>query len=165
MKYLESLEKGAEIKENAKKAFSRLKNKKGKLDNIFHAEHDKAFAKIDCLKCANCCKTTSPIFRDIDIKRLSKDLKMSEKNFVSQYLHMDEEKDYVLNFAPCPFLNLEDNKCTVYESRPAACREYPHTNRKNMYQILDLTLKNLDVCPAVVQIVDKITEGAGQPKR
>jgi Fe-S-cluster containining protein len=165
MKYQKYLDKGIEIKESAIKAFSKLKSKKGKLDVIFHKEHVKAFQKIDCLGCANCCKTTSPIFRDIDVKRLSKDLRMTEKKFISEYLHQDEEDDYVLNFAPCPFLDLSDNKCTVYESRPAACRDYPHTDRKNMYQILDLTVKNIDVCPAVVQVVERIIEGASQPKR
>ena len=50
----------------------------------------------------------------------------------------------------------EDNKCSIYEDRPLACREYPHTNRKNMYQVFDLTLRNAEICPAVVSILDKI---------
>ncbi len=32
--------------------------------------------------------------------------------------------------SPCPFLG-DDNYCSVYEARPKACREYPHTDRKN----------------------------------
>ncbi|WP_332911960.1 YkgJ family cysteine cluster protein [Algoriphagus boritolerans] len=56
-----------------------------------------------------------------------------------------------LIFLPCPFLGA-DNKCLVYEDRPKACREYPHTNRKNMLGILDLSLKNTLVCPAVSKI-------------
>ncbi len=69
---------------------------------------------------------------------------------------MDEDGDYVLNQSPCTFLNLETNKCDIYDIRPLACREYPHTDRKNMHQILGLTQKNMDVCPAVVLIVEKI---------
>ncbi|MDP4953161.1 MAG: YkgJ family cysteine cluster protein, partial [Flavobacteriales bacterium] len=65
----------------------------------------------------------------------------------------------VLHTAPCPFLG-EDNKCSVYDSRPKACREYPHTDRKNMHQILNLTMKNTLVCPAVNLIVKKIQEQA-----
>ena len=64
---------------------------------------------------------------------------------------MDEEQDYVLTQAPCHFLG-PDNKCSIYEHRPLACREYPHTNRKNMHQILNLTEKNTRVCPAVAEI-------------
>ncbi len=37
-----------------------------------------------------------------------------------------------------------------------ACREYPHTNRKNMLGIFDLTLKNTLVCPAVLKIFSEI---------
>ncbi len=125
------------------------------LDALFHNEHEQVFRKTDCLLCANCCKTTSPIFRDVDIKRLAKRLKVSESQFISNYLHQDGDNDFVLNSSPCTFLGA-DNKCFVYEDRPLACREYPHTNRKNMYQILDLTRKNMEVCPAVSQIMQKM---------
>ncbi|MFT5582234.1 MAG: Fe-S-cluster containining protein [Psychromonas sp.] len=154
MKYSELLKRGQEIKGEAIKFFKKNKLKGNKLDKSIHSLHDKAFKKIDCLSCANCCKTTSPIFRDIDIKRISKHQKSSEKNFIRNYLHQDDEGDYVLNSSPCTFLNLDDNTCNIYDVRPLACRGYPHTDRKNMHQILDLTVKNLDVCPAVANIVD-----------
>ena len=75
--------------------------------------------------------------------------------FIDAYLFRDEEGDYVLRSSPCPFLGA-DNKCLVYEDRPKACREYPHTNRKNMLGILDLSLKNTLVCPAVLKIFYEI---------
>lgn len=131
-------------------------NKKN-LDTAFHSNHETVFRKTDCLACANCCKTTSPIFRDVDIKRLSKRLRVSEQQFISNYLRMDDENDYVLQSSPCTFLGA-DNKCDVYEDRPLACREYPHTDRKNMYQILNLTRKNMEVCPAVVEIVQNVAK-------
>jgi Fe-S-cluster containining protein len=142
-------------KEN-KEFLARLKKKKPKdLDDQFHDLHIDAFDKIDCLACANCCKTTSPIFYQKDIERVAKRLKMKVQDFINQYLHIDEDNDYVLNSAPCPFLDHE-NYCMVYEDRPTACREYPHTDRKRMYQILDLTYKNTIVCPAVLHIVDEL---------
>jgi len=107
------------------------------------------------LDCANCCKTTSPIFYQKDIERLAKSLRIKPAKFIDEYLHVDEDKDYVLNTSPCPFLDAE-NYCMVYESRPNACREYPHTNRKRFYQLINLTEKNLDICPAVVDIVEKL---------
>ncbi len=125
------------------------------LDKTFRQTHERVFQKIDCLECANCCKTTSPIFRSIDIERLSLSLKMKSAAFIEQYLVKDEEGDYVLKMAPCPFLE-DDNRCKVYESRPLACKEYPHTNRKKMFQILDLTHKNGSICPAVAEIVAQI---------
>jgi Fe-S-cluster containining protein len=110
---------------------------------------------MDCLTCANCCKTTSPIFREVDIKRISKKLRMHVNQFIDTYLKVDEDKDYVLKTSPCAFLDSE-NYCTIYEDRPLACREYPHTDRKNMFQILDLTVRNTLVCPAVSDIMDRI---------
>jgi uncharacterized protein len=61
----------------------------------------------------------------------------------------------VLKSSPCAFLGA-DNYCSIYEARPRACREYPHTNRKKMHQILDLTMRNTQVCPAVLQIVERL---------
>ncbi len=165
MKYADILEKGKKIEEQSAKFFKNNKLKGKKLDEAFHSEHEKAFREIDCLSCANCCKTTSPVFRDVDIKRIAKGLKTSEKQFIMSYLHMDEDDDYVLNSAPCTFLDLETNKCTIYDLRPLACREYPHTNRKNMHQILALTQKNLDVCPAVVMIVGAILDSNSEKKK
>lgn len=154
--YQEYINKASAEKEEIKKAFLKFKQKKPKdLDQVFHNLHEKAFQKIDCLKCANCCKTTSPIFRDIDVKRISKALRMKEKNFIDQFLRFDEDKDLVLKQSPCYFLGA-DNKCDIYEVRPLACREYPHTDRKNMHQILDLTIKNTEICPAVAKVAVEI---------
>lgn len=158
MKYQSSIQFALTEKETIKKWFQKWKKSNHRtLDNLFHEEHEKQFKKIDCLQCANCCKTTSPIFRDIDIKRLSKRLKTTESSFIQQNLRKDEESDYVLKSSPCTFLGA-DNYCSVYEDRPLACREYPHTNRKNMYQILDLTRKNTEICPAVSEIVAAISK-------
>jgi Fe-S-cluster containining protein len=138
------------------KTFRKWKQSKPKdLDQKFHSAHEQEFKKMDCLNCANCCKTTSPIFRDADIRRIAKHLRMKEAKFISVYLKMDDESDFVLQKSPCHFLG-SDNKCDIYEVRPLACREYPHTNRKNMYQILDLAAQNSLICPAVSRIVQKI---------
>lgn len=131
------------------------KQKPKDLDARFHDAHQKEFTKRDCLACANCCKTTSPIFRQPDIRRMAKALKMKESQLIDQYLKIDEDQDYVLQNSPC-FNLLDDNTCAVYEDRPLACREYPHTDRKNMYQIMDLTAQNTLICPAVASIVEKI---------
>ena len=134
----------------------RLKKKDArKVDEFFHATHDEVFDEIDCLMCANCCKTTSPIFYQTDIERASKFLKIRPGEFIGKYLRIDEDKDYVLKSSPCAFLDA-DNYCSIYEARPKACREYPHTNRKKMLQITELTFKNTLVCPAVLEIVERI---------
>ncbi|HSH51360.1 MAG TPA: YkgJ family cysteine cluster protein [Bacteroidales bacterium] len=136
--------------------FARLKKKKPKkLDKVVHELHDKIFQEINCLDCANCCKSISPTLYDKDIERLSKQLKIKPSQFVIKYLYLDDEGDYVFKQTPCPFL-LPNNYCLVYESRPKACREYPHTGRPRFYQILDLTLKNSQVCPAVFELIERL---------
>ncbi len=144
------------LKDQNRQFLSRLKKTDPrKLDANFHAAHEDAFERIDCLSCANCCKTTSPIFKQKDIENVAKHIRISPSQFIDKYLHLDKDDDYVLNSAPCPFLDAE-NYCLVYESRPTACREYPHTDRKKMYQLLDLTYKNTLVCPAVLDIVEQL---------
>ena len=140
-------------KEN-KAFFSRLKKKPPKqLDYIMLELHNDEFSKTDCLQCANCCKTTGPLFTDKDIERIAKFFKMKPQNFIDIYLQIDEENDYVLQSVPCTFLGT-DNYCSIYEVRPKACREFPHTDRKKFQQISNLTLKNVAICPAAFNIVE-----------
>jgi len=150
------LQQARDKRKETRQYFSKLKKKKPKaLDETVSALHDEVFAELDCLRCANCCKTTSPVFTDQDIGRIAKQLRMRPADFTETYLHLDEEEDYVLNEAPCPFLGA-DNYCMIYEVRPKACREYPHTNRRRFYQVLNLTLKNAEICPATHRIVERL---------
>ena len=151
-----TLRRAREKRQQTNQYLARLKKKKPKLlDQTIAEIHDEVFEEIDCLKCANCCKTTSPVFTDRDIDRIAKHLRMRPAEFVEQYLYMDDENDYVLKEAPCPFL-LPDNYCMIYDVRPKACREYPHTNRKRFHQVIGLTKKNAEICPATFEIVKRL---------
>jgi Fe-S-cluster containining protein len=154
--YKLQLQKSASDKKKVKSKLDGLSSlSSNKVDNQLHKLHDEVFQKIDCLQCANCCKTTSPIFEQKDIDRIAKAVKMSAGSFITTYLEMDEDGDFVLQSAPCSFLN-KDNTCKIYDVRPKACAEYPHTNRKRMQEILDITYENAFVCPAVSSIVEQI---------
>jgi hypothetical protein len=140
-----------------KKVFQRIKAKKPRdLDMQFEKAHEQVFENLDCLTCGNCCKTTSPMWNETDIQRVAHLLKMKVAQFLDQYLIQDADGDWVYPAAPCPFLTLEDNTCQIYEHRPKACREYPHTDRKNMLGIMNLTQKNAVICPGVAQIMEKL---------
>lgn len=82
---------------------------------------------------------------------------MKPADFEHQYLKTDEDNDKVLQQLPCPFLN-EDNTCYIYEVRPKACREFPHTDRQKVYQINHLTIKNTLICPAAYAWVEKMKQ-------
>jgi Fe-S-cluster containining protein len=154
---LSNLSKRAKDKHNEnKKYFDKLKKKAPKnLDYTMQEIHDSEFRKTDCLKCANCCKTTGPLFTSVDIERISKHFRQKPQQFIERYLRIDEDNDYVLKSVPCAFLDSE-NYCSIYEVRPKACREFPHTDRKKIYQISDLTLKNVTICPAAFNIVEEM---------
>lgn len=131
-----------------KKFLDSLKKKPPKnLDYITQESHDIVFNEINCLDCANCCKTTGPLYTEKDIERIAKHLRMKPSDFETKFLRIDEDNDKVLQNLPCFFLN-EDNTCSIYDVRPKACREYPHTDRKKVYQINNLTIKNTIICPA-----------------
>jgi Fe-S-cluster containining protein len=115
--------------------------------------HEAEFKKTDCLKCANCCKTTGPLFTSADIERVAKYFRQKPQQFIDQHLRIDEDNDYVLKSVPCTFLDA-DNYCSIYEVRPKACREFPHTDRKKFQQISNLTLQNVAICPAAFNIVE-----------
>ncbi|WP_282017547.1 YkgJ family cysteine cluster protein [Salegentibacter mishustinae] len=142
-------------KEN-KKFFAKLRKKPPKdLDRQMQEMHDEEFSRTNCLDCANCCKTTGPLFTNKDIERISKHLKLKPQQFIEQYLRIDEDKDYVLQEVPCTFL-AADNYCLIYDVRPKACREFPHTDRKDFHKISNLTLKNTAICPAAYNIVEEM---------
>lgn len=117
--------------------------------------HEEAFEKIDCLKCANCCKNYSPRFKTPDIKRISRHLKMKEGDFIETYLKLDEDGDYVANTAPCPFLG-DDNYCTIYDQRPSDCVRYPYTDEDVILKRPAITVKNLTFCPITYYVVEKL---------
>lgn len=141
-----------------KSFFQRLKKRPPKkLDKITQNIHEEVFAQTNCLDCANCCKTTGPLFERKDIERIAKYLRLKPAQFEAQYLRIDEENDWVLQQVPCAFLG-EDNACSIYDVRPKACREFPHTDRPKIYQIAQHTQKNVAICPAAFSIVEKMKE-------
>ena len=150
--YQKKLSQAQQERKSIKKVIGQLrKQRKGDVDKKIHQLHQEAFSKIDCLSCANCCKTTGPLFTQKDINSIAGNLNIPPKTFIDKYLRIDEDNDYVLQTVPCPFLG-DDNYCNIYEFRPKACREYPHTDRVNQLGILKLTEKNISVCPAVADI-------------
>jgi len=144
-----------ESREN-KKFFRALKRKKpAGLSKAFKQYHDEAFSHINCLNCANCCRTSLAVFGPKDVARISKHFSMSKKEFIKKYLDPHPDYDYLINTLPCPFL-AKDNKCTIYEIRPEGCRTYPPAKLRLTDEQLDVIHDNVGICPAVNEMVDKI---------
>jgi Fe-S-cluster containining protein len=154
--YEKILETARSKRKENKSFFLKLKKYNPKdLDEITHQFHEEAFSKIDCLKCANCCFTTGPLLKNRDINNLSKELNLRPAEFTEKYLRVDEDNDYVFKKMPCPFLGT-DNYCSVYQSRPGACSDYPHTQERNIATKLPALFLNSMICPAVAVVTTKL---------
>lgn len=130
---------------------------KNKVLKKLPALHEEAFDKIDCLQCGNCCKGYSPRFKTTDIKRISRSLKMKEGEFITNYLTLDKDGDYVAKTTPCPFLGA-DNYCSIYEDRPGDCARFPYTNEDVLIKRPQITLKNSTFCPIVHFVLERLID-------
>lgn len=139
------------------KAYKRQleKGDKNKMLKALPDLHEEAFSKIDCLECANCCKNYSPRFKQPDIKRIAKVLRIKEGDLVARYLRLDSDGDYIVQHSPCPFL-ASDNTCNIYDDRPSDCRRYPYTDEDVFLKRTQLTLKNTTVCPAAYTVMEQL---------
>ncbi len=126
------------------------------VDSATVALHKKAFKTIDCLDCANCCKTMSPTYTKADVKRISKHLGMSFQQYYDKYLYKDETGDFMNKSVPCQFLR-KDNKCSIYAVRPADCSGFPHTHKRDFKLFISQThIQNIEYCPATMYIVENM---------
>jgi uncharacterized protein len=113
--------------------------------------------EVNCLSCANCCKTMTPTFTKADTKRIATHLGITTKALYDKYFMVDEtEGDIVNKKQPCQWLNLKDNKCSIYEVRPLDCSTFPHHTKKDFDNYNHVYEQNIDKCPATYKLVEKM---------
>lgn len=138
-----------------KKLILKLSKQKAKEVNLIaNILHDEVIKEVNCLDCANCCTSIPPLVSETDVKRISKFLGIKTTHFNEKYLTLDEDGDRVMKTVPCVFLG-EGNKCEIYEVRPKACREYPHTDQFQFMKNLKLHLSNVIYCPIVFHLLER----------
>ena len=156
--YRQLLEQATSRKKDNKAFLERLKKSRpADLDRTTHRFHEEAFEHIDCLNCGNCCRTTGPLLLNKDVERLAGHFRIRPAEFTERHLRIDEDGDYVFRSMPCPFLG-DDNYCSVYEYRPNACREFPHTQQRDIREKLGITYHNTMICPAVAEVVERLKQ-------
>lgn len=144
-------------KKTFKKYLSKLeKNPPKNIHSIADKVNVAVWKEIDCLSCANCCKKMTPTFSAQDIKRIAHYFQISTTEFKNKWLHQDKENaDWVNNSQPCQFLNLQNNKCSIYEVRPTDCAGFPHLNKKKVTEYIHVHQQNIQYCPATFKMVEK----------
>lgn len=144
-------------KQSLKSFLSRIsKNPPRGLDKITFAVEKEVWNEIDCLSCANCCKTMSPTYTKPDIRRISRHFAQTPEEFTKQWLRKDRSGDLMNKTEPCQFLNLEDNKCSIYAIRPLDCSGFPHLPKKKMVDYMHVHKQNIQYCPATYKLVEKM---------
>jgi Fe-S-cluster containining protein len=102
-------------------------------------------AKYSCSKCpAYCCSYPEIEVTPRDIERLARYFGIEYKDAEQRFTKVDPaEKVRLLRHrqdrifdSVCMHLDQQTRRCTVYEARPAACRQYPDSQRCGYYDFL-----------------------------
>ncbi|HMN64018.1 MAG: YkgJ family cysteine cluster protein [Burkholderiaceae bacterium] len=111
--------------------------------------------KYDCSRCPGyCCSYPRIEVRDKDLARLARhfglSLEEAEKRFTRRYRDEDDDerilrhrKDEIYG-SICRFFDTDARRCTVYEARPAVCRQYPNGRKCGYYDFLRFERKHQD---------------------
>lgn len=156
---LRSFKKKVKLNKNRLKRFlTRLEKKPPRgLDKITLALEPEIWKEVDCLTCANCCKKMTPTYTKADIKRISTHFNQTPQEFTDKWLiYEKKDKDWQNKKQPCQFLNLADNKCSIYEIRPLDCSGFPHLPRKKMVDYMHVHKQNIEYCPATYRLVERL---------
>ena len=133
------------------------KNPPKGLDKLAEKLDAEVWKEIDCLSCANCCKTMTPTFTAKDIRRIADHFEITPKEFKEKWLYFDEEdRDWMNRKQPCQFLSKETHMCSIYEVRPSDCAGFPHLTKKKMPDYIHVHQQNISYCPATFKMVEKM---------
>jgi hypothetical protein len=145
-------------KRSMKRFLTKIENNPPRgLDSITAAIEPSVWAEVDCLTCANCCKTMTPTYTKADIKRISAHFNETPQEFMDKWLiYEKKDGDWQNKKQPCQFLNLKDNKCSIYAIRPIDCSGFPHLPKKKMTDYMHVHKQNIEYCPATYKMVEKM---------
>jgi len=143
-----------------RKFLSKLEKKPPrKLDQLTVQVEKEVWREIDCLSCANCCKTMTPTYTAKDMKRISAHLNMTVRELKDTWLYQERSSgDWMNKSTPCQFLDLSTNMCTIYEVRPDDCAGFPHLPKRKMVEYMHVHKQNVEYCPATYRMIEKMME-------
>ena len=158
--------KAGDNKRSFRRFLTKLESESPKKINTLTATMEKeVWGEVDCLTCANCCKTMTPTFTKADMKRIAAHFGETVDQFKAKWLYKERKKDgdWLNKKQPCQFLNLADNKCSIYEVRPADCAGFPHMTKK-FHEYSHVHKQNIEYCPATYKLVEKMKQSI-EPSR
>jgi Fe-S-cluster containining protein len=133
--------------------------------HVFEATR-RVWAGIDCTSCANCCRQIKPTFSEEEVGRLARGLGIERQQFIDRYLERTEagnKNPWQTRTTPCPFL--DDNRCSVYEDRPADCSGYPYLYEPEFLFRTMAMIKRTFTCPIVYEVMEDLKKNLGFKRR
>ncbi len=106
-----------------------------------------------CSGCVTCCLETEMFLSTKDIKRLI------NKGYNEKFFSRQDNEGYIIlknQNGYCVFLDIINNKCTIYNDRPMGCRLYPIIFDESKGIIID------KVCPSNKSWTEKIRKIRGK---
>lgn len=82
-----------------------------------------------CKQCGACCRWSGHVLlTEADIARLAAATGLSEETFISHYtvLAANRSQLSLADGLDGSCILLKDDLCTLYDARPAQCRDFPH---------------------------------------
>jgi uncharacterized protein len=161
----------AEVKEKENYRFRAFLKGKCRLepeqiDERVFAATRRVWAGIDCTECANCCKQVRPTLSEEEVDRLARRLEISREQFIERYVVRSEPGDdnpWIARSAPCPFL--KENRCSVYEDRPADCSGYPYLYKEDFVARTLGMIERTFTCPIVYGVMEELKRSTGFKRR
>lgn len=123
------------------------------LDRLINSMHEELFKDYDCSQCRNCCKFTVPQVEEKDINEIANSINLSVDDFKNKYVEKTED-EYIIKGKPCLFFTEEG--CKIHDCRPTDCKEYPYTNKNEMWSRLISLVQNSSICPIVFEILERL---------
>ncbi len=127
----------------------------GEIDKLVSEITDQVWSSIDCTECGRCCIGLKPTLSEDDQKRLAAKLEITIDELRDQYLVYNDdeyESGWEVKESPCPFL--QEDKCTVYDSRPDDCRGYPYLYESDFISRTMGMIGRTFTCPIVYKVIE-----------
>ena len=125
----------------------------GRVDALVKKVYREVSSRIDCRRCANCCRKVRPVFTLEDLARFSSGLSLSVQGFRKRYFTGVNGRS-IFKAPPCPFLSLR--RCTNYALRPKTCRDYPNLEKGDICYRLDAVIAHLPICPITFNVFQRL---------
>jgi len=114
----------------------------------------RAWAEVDCTRCANCCRGMHLQVSLRDCSGLARALGLRPTEFRKRFVEWRADGHWYLRMVPCGFLN--GDRCAIYFSRPSRCRGFPYLDGTVRDEYVSAVLEKARYCPIVFHLLEEL---------